>query len=60
MQFLNRTILEILQAIPGVPKIREKQNPAAWMLEASSEAAEVQLGIDFAEHFKSSSLYQYV
>ncbi|CAL5443910.1 unnamed protein product [Camellia sinensis] len=30
--------------IPGIPKIKEKYNPATWMLEASSVAAEVQLG----------------
>jgi len=48
------------QAIPGVPKIKEKYNPATWMLEVSSVAAEVRLGIDFAEYYKSSSLYQYV
>ncbi|CAL5431972.1 unnamed protein product [Camellia sinensis] len=44
--------------IPGIPKIKEKYNPATWMLEASSVAAEVRLGIDFAEHYKSSSLHQ--
>lgn len=47
-----------LQAIPGVPKIKEKYNPATWMLEASSIAAEIRLGIDFAEYYNSSSLYQ--
>ncbi|KAE8664723.1 Pleiotropic drug resistance protein 12 [Hibiscus syriacus] len=42
-------------AIPGVPKIKDKYNPATWMLEVSSIA---RLGIDFAEHYKSSSLYE--
>ncbi|GLT71132.1 hypothetical protein SLA2020_431730 [Shorea laevis] len=51
-------VIEYFEAVPGVNKIREKQNPAAWMLEASSVASEVRLGIDFAEHYKSSSLYQ--
>ncbi|KAK9066226.1 hypothetical protein SSX86_013547 [Deinandra increscens subsp. villosa] len=41
-----------------VPKIPEKYNPATWMLEVSSAAAEIRLDIDFAEHYKSSSLYQ--
>uniref|UniRef100_A0A6N2N8C3 ABC transporter domain-containing protein n=1 Tax=Salix viminalis TaxID=40686 RepID=A0A6N2N8C3_SALVM len=50
----------ILQAIHGIPKIKEKYNPATWMLEVSSVAAEVRLGMDFAEHYKCSSLYQYV
>jgi hypothetical protein len=48
----------ISQEIPGVPRIKEKYNPATWMLEVSSMAAEVRLGIEFAEHYKSSSLHQ--
>ncbi|KAK4590785.1 hypothetical protein RGQ29_021103 [Quercus rubra] len=51
-------IIEYFEAIPGVPKIKKKYNPATWMLEVSSMAAEVRLEIDFAEHFKSSSLHQ--
>ncbi|KAE8684728.1 ABC transporter G family member 29 [Hibiscus syriacus] len=46
------------QSIPGVPKIKEKYNPATWMLEVSSGAAEIRLGMDFAKHYKSSFLYQ--
>lgn len=52
------TAYHCFQEIPGVPRIKERQNPAAWMLEASSAATEVRLGIDFAEHYKSSALYQ--
>ncbi|GJZ10572.1 ABC transporter G family member 35-like protein isoform X3, partial [Tanacetum coccineum] len=44
------------QEIHGVPKILEQYNPATWMLEVTSSAAESRLGIDFAEHFKSSAL----
>ncbi|CAL5361309.1 unnamed protein product [Camellia sinensis] len=55
----SRKIIEYFEEIPGIPKIKEKYNPATWMLEASSVAAEVQLGIDFAEHYKSSSLHQF-
>ncbi|KAL5976772.1 ABC transporter G member 42 [Asimina triloba] len=44
--------------VPGVPKIKEKYNPATWMLEASSVATEVRLGIDFSEYYKSSQLHQ--
>ncbi|KAB2008040.1 hypothetical protein ES319_D10G071300v1 [Gossypium barbadense] len=54
----SHKIIEYFEAIPGVPKIKEKYNPATWMLEVSSIAAEVRLGIDFAEQYKSSSLYQ--
>ncbi|KAH7684878.1 Xenobiotic-transporting ATPase protein [Dioscorea alata] len=51
-------IIEYFEAIPGVSKIKDKCNPATWMLEVSSMAAEVQLGIDFAEYYRSSSLHQ--
>ncbi|XP_054783595.1 ABC transporter G family member 36-like [Prosopis cineraria] len=54
----SHKIIEFYEAIPGVPKIKDKYNPATWMLEVSSIAAEVRLGIDFAEHYKSSSLFQ--
>ncbi|MBA0774776.1 hypothetical protein Gotri_009963, partial [Gossypium trilobum] len=54
----SHKIIEYFESIPGIPKIKEKYNPATWMLEVSSIAAEVRLGMDFAEHYKSSSLYQ--
>ncbi|KAE8678601.1 Pleiotropic drug resistance protein 12 [Hibiscus syriacus] len=54
----SHKIIEYFEAIPGVPKIKDKYNPATWMLEVSSIAAEARLGIDFAEHYKSSSLYE--
>ncbi|KAG2268363.1 hypothetical protein Bca52824_062918 [Brassica carinata] len=54
----SHKIVEYFEAIPGVPKIPEKYNPATWMLEASSLAAELKLGVDFAELYKSSSLCQ--
>ncbi|CAN6886391.1 unnamed protein product [Brassica oleracea] len=54
----SHKIIEYFQAIPGVQKIKEKYNPATWMLEVSSVAAEAKLDIDFAEHYITSSLYQ--
>ncbi|XP_057834764.2 ABC transporter G family member 36 [Cryptomeria japonica] len=54
----SHKIVEYFEAIPGVTKIKEKYNPATWMLEASSVSAEVRLGIDFAEHYRNSSLYK--
>ncbi|XP_047160800.1 ABC transporter G family member 36-like isoform X1 [Vigna umbellata] len=54
----SHKIIEYFEAIPGVPKIKDKYNPATWMLEVSSMAAEVRLGMDFAEYYKTSSLYQ--
>ncbi|XP_021765340.1 ABC transporter G family member 35-like [Chenopodium quinoa] len=54
----SRKVIEYFESIPGVPKIKEKYNPATWMLEVSSIAAEMRLEMDFAEYYKSSSLYQ--
>ncbi|XP_076898366.1 ABC transporter G family member 35-like [Bidens hawaiensis] len=54
----SRNIIDYFEEIPGVPKIPEKHNPATWMLEVSSSVIESRLGIDFAEHFKSSELHQ--
>ncbi|GAB2228065.1 hypothetical protein Droror1_Dr00009895 [Drosera rotundifolia] len=54
----SQKLIEYFEAIPGVPKIKGQYNPATWMLEASSVTSEVYLGIDFAEHYRSSSLYQ--
>ncbi|KAI3935814.1 hypothetical protein MKX01_032998 [Papaver californicum] len=53
----SHKIVEYFEAIPGVPKIKEKYNPATWMLEVSNNAAEVRLGMDFAEHYRSSALF---
>ncbi|KAJ0819535.1 putative ABC-type xenobiotic transporter [Helianthus annuus] len=54
----SQQIIEYFEAVDGVPKITPKYNPATWMLEVSSGAAEMRLGIDFAEHFTASSLHQ--
>ncbi|XP_057807442.1 pleiotropic drug resistance protein 3-like isoform X3 [Salvia miltiorrhiza] len=49
-------VIEYFEAIPGVEKIRDNYNPAAWMLEATSTSSEAELGVDFAEIYKNSSL----
>ncbi|XP_065867144.1 pleiotropic drug resistance protein 2-like isoform X1 [Euphorbia lathyris] len=51
-------LVEYFQAVPGVPKIKEGYNPATWMLEVSSISVEAQLGVDFAEIYANSDLYQ--
>jgi hypothetical protein len=48
-----------MQSIPGVPKIKEDQNPAAWMLTISSQTMEYMISVDYAEIFKNSSFYKY-
>ncbi|KAK4489208.1 hypothetical protein RD792_005003 [Penstemon davidsonii] len=54
----SQKIIEHFEAIPGVPRIKEKYNPATWMLEASAVAMEVRLEMDFAEYYKSTNLYR--
>ncbi|XP_023743918.1 ABC transporter G family member 29 [Lactuca sativa] len=54
----SEKLVEYLEGIPGIPKIVDDQNPATWMLEVTSSATESRLGIDFVQHYKSSSLYQ--
>ncbi|EEE65874.1 hypothetical protein OsJ_21675 [Oryza sativa Japonica Group] len=54
----SQKMIEYFEAIPGVPKIKDKYNPATWMLEVSSVAAEVRLNMDFAEYYKTSDLYK--
>ncbi|GJZ78555.1 ABC transporter G family member 29-like protein, partial [Tanacetum coccineum] len=50
--------VEYLKGIPGIPKIVDERNPATWMLDVTSVATELNLGIDLAQHYKSSSVYQ--
>ncbi|KAF8027596.1 hypothetical protein BT93_E0489 [Corymbia citriodora subsp. variegata] len=54
----SHKVIEYFESIPRVLKIKDKYNPATWMLEVSSIAAEMQLKMDFAEHYKSSSLFR--
>ncbi|KAJ7981129.1 Pleiotropic drug resistance ABC transporter [Quillaja saponaria] len=54
----SHLLVEYFEAIPGVPKINKGYNPATWMLEISSSAAEAQLDIDFAEVYANSDLYK--
>ncbi|XP_058750844.1 ABC transporter G family member 32-like [Vicia villosa] len=52
-------LVTYFEAIEGVPKIRSGYNPATWMLEVTSSVEENRLGVDFAEIYRKSSLYQY-
>ncbi|KAK8574737.1 hypothetical protein V6N12_062421 [Hibiscus sabdariffa] len=54
----SRRVIEYFQNIPGVAKIKDNYNPATWMLEVTSTSVEVANGIDFAEIYKSSTLYK--
>ncbi|KVI07937.1 AAA+ ATPase domain-containing protein [Cynara cardunculus var. scolymus] len=54
----SHKLVEYFEAISGVPKIRNGYNPATWMLEVTSSAAETHLKIDYAEIYSNTSLYQ--
>ncbi|KAL8527730.1 hypothetical protein ACS0TY_005541 [Phlomoides rotata] len=51
-------VIEYFEGIPGVPRIRDNYNPAAWMLEVTSASSEIELSIDFAEIYSKSSLHE--
>lgn len=52
-------LIDYFEAIEGVQKIRPGYNPAAWMLEVTSPAEEARLGVDFAEIYRRSRVFQY-
>ncbi|PKI49305.1 hypothetical protein CRG98_030233 [Punica granatum] len=54
----SHRLIEYFEAVPGVPKIKDGCNPATWMLDISTPAVEAQLGVDFADVYAKSSLYQ--
>ncbi|PIN08051.1 Pleiotropic drug resistance proteins (PDR1-15), ABC superfamily [Handroanthus impetiginosus] len=51
-------LIQYFEAIPGVQKIRPGYNPATWVLEVTSPAEENRLGLDFAEIYRRSNLFQ--
>lgn len=50
--------MTVFQAIPGVPKIKDGQNPAAWALDISSHAMEYTIDVDYSEIYHNSNLYK--
>ncbi|KAK4837165.1 hypothetical protein QYF36_003319 [Acer negundo] len=51
-------VIKYFEAIDGVNKINDGYNPATWMLEVTTVAQELALGVDFAEIYKNSDLYR--
>ncbi|CAK7336270.1 unnamed protein product [Dovyalis caffra] len=51
-------LIKYFEAIEGVSKIKDGYNPATWMLEVSSSAQEMALGVDFANVYKNSDLFR--
>ncbi|GAB2272212.1 ABC transporter G member 34 [Dionaea muscipula] len=54
----SHKLIEYFEAIEGIPKIKDGYNPATWMLEISTQQAESQLGVDFADLYAKSPLHQ--
>ncbi|KAL2236919.1 pleiotropic drug resistance protein 1 [Sesamum indicum] len=50
-------LIKYFEGIEGVPKIKDGHNPATWMLEVTTSAQELLLGVDFTEHYRNSELY---
>ncbi|KAK4782743.1 hypothetical protein SAY86_007117 [Trapa natans] len=51
-------LIKYFEGVQGVSKIKDGYNPATWMLEVSTSAQELALGVDFAEYYKQSDLYR--
>ncbi|GAB2269450.1 transcription factor [Dionaea muscipula] len=51
-------LIEYFQGIQGVSKIKDGYNPATWMLDVTTPAQELSLGVDFAEVFRNSEQYR--
>ncbi|XP_058111919.1 ABC transporter G family member 31-like isoform X2 [Magnolia sinica] len=54
----SHKLVQYFEAVEGVPKINVGSNPAAWMLEVTSAGQESRLGVDFAEVYRRSNLFQ--
>ncbi|KAH1258472.1 Pleiotropic drug resistance protein 1 [Glycine max] len=54
----SSNLISYFEGIKGVSKIKDGYNPATWMLEVTTSAKEIELGIDFAEVYKNSELYR--
>ncbi|XP_073296856.1 pleiotropic drug resistance protein 1-like [Primulina huaijiensis] len=51
-------LIQYFEGIPGVKKIRDGYNPAAWMLEVTASSQEMILGVNFTELYKNTELYR--
>ncbi|KAK3411003.1 hypothetical protein EUGRSUZ_J03025 [Eucalyptus grandis] len=51
-------LIKYFEGIQGVRQIKDGHNPATWMLEVTSPAQELALGVDFSDLYKNSDLYR--
>ncbi|XP_022728526.1 pleiotropic drug resistance protein 1-like isoform X2 [Durio zibethinus] len=54
----SKHLIKYFEGIEGVSKIKDGYNPATWMLEVTTTAQELALGVDFANIYKNSELYR--
>ncbi|XP_060175555.1 ABC transporter G family member 31 [Lycium barbarum] len=54
----SQTMIDYFQSIPGIPPIPSGYNPATWMLEISTPAAEERIGEDFAVLYRNSEQFR--
>ncbi|KAJ7972576.1 Pleiotropic drug resistance ABC transporter [Quillaja saponaria] len=54
----SSNLIHYFEGTQGVRKIEDGHNPATWMLEVTTSAKEIELGIDFAALYKNSELYR--
>ena len=54
----SHRLIEYFKAVPGVPDLQEGLNPATWMLQVSTPGMESTLGVNFAEIYQNSNLFQ--
>ncbi|CAK0753548.1 hypothetical protein CVIRNUC_002229 [Coccomyxa viridis] len=51
-------LINYFQQVEGVPALRAGVNPATWMLEVSTLNKEHELGVDFAQIYRTSALFR--
>ncbi|XP_030968617.1 pleiotropic drug resistance protein 1-like [Quercus lobata] len=51
-------LIKYFESIEGIRKIKDGYNPATWMLEVTSSAEEIALGVDFTNVYRNSDLYR--
>ncbi|XP_022948220.1 ABC transporter G family member 31-like [Cucurbita moschata] len=56
----SQIMIDYFEGISGVPPIPDSYNPATWMLEVTSPAAEHRIGKDFADIYRDSDQYRIV
>ncbi|KAF3454238.1 hypothetical protein FNV43_RR04685 [Rhamnella rubrinervis] len=56
----SQIMVDYFQAIKGISPIPDGYNPATWMLEVTTTAAEEKIGEDFAEIYRNSEQFREV